>query len=35
MDAINRTFPNPEDFFDGPTDDELKQIEDELENISD
>ena len=35
MDAINKTFFNPDDFFDGPTDDELKKIEDEIENFSD
>jgi len=34
MDAINRTFPSTDDLFDGPTDDELKKIEDELENYS-
>ena len=34
METTYRNLPTPDDFFDGPTDDELKQIEDELDNYS-
>jgi len=31
MDIIYGNLPNPEDFIDGPTDDELKHIEEEMD----
>ena len=34
METTYRNLPTPEDLFDGPTDDELKQIEEELDNYS-
>ena len=30
METTNRNFTNPDDSFDGPTDEELKQIEEEI-----
>ena len=35
METTYRTLPTPEDFIDGPTDDELKRIEEEFDNYSD
>ena len=35
METTYRNLPTPDDFFDGPTDDELKKIEEELDNYSD
>ena len=35
METKYRNLPSPDDFFDGPTDEELKKIEDELDNYSD
>ena len=35
METTYRNFPTPDDLFDGPTDDELKKIEEELDNYSD
>ena len=35
MENIYLNNPNPDDCFDGPTDEELKRIEKELEKYSD
>ena len=35
MENIYLNNPNPDDFFDGPTDEELKRIEEELDKYSD
>ena len=35
METIYSNLPNPEDFNEGPSDEELKQIEEELEKYSD
>ena len=34
MENIYHNNPEPDDIYDGPTDDELKKIEDELEKYS-
>ena len=34
MKITYKTFPNPDDFYQGPSDEELKKIEDELDNYS-
>ena len=34
MDIIHGNLPNLEDFIDGPTDDELKRIEEEMDKYS-
>ena len=34
METKYRNLPTPDDFIDGPTDDELKRIEEELDNYS-
>ena len=34
MDNIYINKPNPDDFIDGPTDEELKRIEEELDQYS-
>ena len=34
MEITYRNLAMPDDFFDGPTDDELKKIEEELDNYS-
>ena len=35
METTYRNFPNPDDFIEGPTDEELRRIEEELEKYSD
>ena len=35
MENISLNKPNPNDFIDGPTDEELKRIEEELDKYSD
>ena len=35
METKYRNIPEPNDFIEGPTDDELKKIEEELEKYSD
>ena len=35
METIYNNLPNPNDFIDGPSDEELKRIEDELESYAD
>ena len=35
METTYENLPNPENFIEGPSDDELKRIEEELENYSD
>ena len=35
MKNIYLNNPNPDDFFDGPSDEELKRIEEELDKYSD
>ena len=35
MENIYLNNPRPDDMYDGPTDDELKKIEDELEQYTD
>ena len=34
METTYRNFPNTDDFIEGPTDEELRQIEEELEQYS-
>tara|TARA_B000000460_G_scaffold234904_1_gene195711 strand:- start:184 stop:306 length:123 start_codon:yes stop_codon:yes gene_type:complete len=34
METTYRNFPNPDDFIEGPTDEELRRIEEELEKYS-
>jgi len=34
MEIIYRSFPEPDDFYNGPSDDELRKIEEELEKYS-
>ena len=34
METIYRNLPEPDDFIDGPSDEELKKIEEELEKYS-
>ena len=34
MEIIYRNFPEPDDFYNGPSDDELRKIEEELEKYS-
>ena len=35
METIYRNLPNPDDLYEGPSDEELKKIEEELEKYSD
>ena len=35
METTYSNLPNPDNFIDGPSDEELKRIEEELENYSD
>ena len=35
METIYNNLPSPDDFYEGPSDDELKKIEEELEIYSD
>ena len=35
METINSYFLTPDDFYEGPSDDELKKIEENLEEYSD
>ena len=35
MEHTYSNLPNPDDFIEGPSDDELKRIEEELEQYSD
>ncbi len=34
MEASYRNYPSPDELYDGPSDEELKRIEEELENYS-
>ena len=35
METIYNDFPTPDDFYEGPSDEELKKIEEDLERYSD
>jgi len=35
MDTTYHNYPNPDEIFEGPTDEELQRIENELEKYSD
>ena len=35
METTHSNIPNPDDFIEGPSDDELKRIEEELDTYSD
>ena len=35
METIYNNFPTPDDFYEGPSDEELKRIEEDLERNSD
>ena len=35
METTYNNFPNPDDFYEGPSDEELKRIEEDLERYSD
>ena len=35
METTYNYFPNPDDFYEGPSDEELKKIEEDLERYSD
>ena len=35
MESTNNDFPTPDDFYEGPSDEELKRIEKDLERYSD
>ena len=35
METTSNDFPNPDDFYEGPSDEELQKIEQDLEKYSD
>ena len=35
METTSNDFPTPDDFYEGPSDEELKKIEEDLERYSD
>ena len=34
METVYNNYPNPDDIYDGPSDEELKRIEEELDKYS-